>query len=322
MKRTLVLISQYLIALLFIFSGFVKCVDPTGTALKMEEYFYAFGTDFLVPFAMAFALVMCGVELLIGVLLLLNIRVKLAIWGALLMMLFYTPLTLWLAISDKVTDCGCFGDAIKLSNWGTFIKNLIIDVFLLILFLGRKTIKPRLKARYQTGGLILFTLIIGVFEWYSITRLPVIDFLPYKTGANIQEGMISPADNPPIHDFVIFTQDGQVVTDLVLDNSGINYLLVIASLEKANLKYFNEVNRIYESAITKGYGFYAVTSSLPEEYEHFREQTKASYPIYMMDGTTLKTMIRSNPGLLLLENGTIRGKWHFRSFDKALNFTY
>ncbi len=362
-SKALFLISQYLVALVFVFSGFVKCVDPTGTAIKMEEYFTAFGMDSLIPLSMTLALVMCGAELLIGVSLLLNLRVIWGIWGALALMVFYTPLTLWLALTDKVTDCGCFGDAIKLTNWQTFLKNVVLDLFVLILLLGRKQIRSGLKITYQVAGIAAFAVFVAVFEWYNVSHLPVIDFMPYKKGTHIPSRMIIPdgalqprhkitfiyekngrrkrfsSENlpdstwifvdrkdrllrkgyePPIHDFSIITPDNQDVTTQILEYPDSVYLLVISSIEKTNTKYFEQINRIAQSAWSQGYDFYALTSSLPEEHEIFRERVKASYPIYMMDETTLKTMIRSNPGLLLIKEGTVLGKWHFRDLKKVL----
>jgi uncharacterized membrane protein YphA (DoxX/SURF4 family) len=362
MKKYSKPLTRYLVAIVFIFSGFVKCVDPTGTAIKMEEYFTAFGMEFMIPFSMILSILMCGAELLVGLMLLCNLRIIWASWAALALMLFYTPLTLWLAITNKVSDCGCFGDAITLTNWQTFVKNIVLDIFVVYLFIERKKYKKTYKPSVQTAGVLTFAILVVVFEFYNLTNLPVIDFMPYKKGTNIPAGMIIPDDAPqakyknifyyekdgqkkkftadnlpddtwkfvdrkdrvirkgyesPIHDFVITNTDNMDVTQTILDDPGYNYLLVISSFKKTSQKSFEKVNRIAESAVTRGYGFYALTSSLPEEYERFREKVKASYPIYMMDETTLKTMIRSNPGLILIKNGTVIGKWHHRQFGKV-----
>lgn len=357
MKVTIRIFSRIFIAVIFIFSGFVKCVDPTGFSIKLEEYLVVFGMDFMVPLSLTLSILMCGVEMLVGFMLLLNLKIKWAIWLAVALMIFYTPLTLWLAISNKVTDCGCFGDAIVLTNWQTFIKNAVLDVFVVILVLNRNQYRDLFKPNIQIFTTIGFAVLITFFEFYNLVHLPVIDFMPYKVGANIPAGMITPAnapqavyenifyyekngerkkftvDNlpdstwkfvdrkdrliqegyePPIHDFMITTPENLDVTDQILNDPGYNYLLVISSFEKTNYSHFSDINRIYQSAISKGYGFYALTSSVPEEQEVFKEKVKASYPIYLMDETTLKTMIRSNPGLVLIKNGTIVGKWHHR----------
>jgi uncharacterized membrane protein YphA (DoxX/SURF4 family) len=362
MKKFFAPFCRYLVAVVFIFSGFVKCVDPTGTAIKMEEYFNAFGMDFMVPFSMALSIGMCGVELLVGLIILCNLKLSMGVWGALALMVFYTPLTLWLAITDKVSDCGCFGDAITLTNWQTFIKNIILDVFVVYLFIVRKKFRKAYKPKVQTAGVITFAVLVFAFEFYNLAFLPLIDFMPYKTGNNIPAGMTVPegapqpkfknifyyekdgktrkftTENlpdstwtfvdrkdrtirkgyvPPIHDFVITSTDNIDITNTVLEDPGYTYLLIVPGFEKTNRKSFEKVNRIAESALSQGHRFLAVTSALPEEYERFKEQVKASYPFYMMDEITLKTMIRSNPGLMLIKNGTIIGKWHFRQFGKV-----
>jgi len=360
MKVTIKVASKYIIAILFIFSGFVKCVDPTGTAIKMEEYLVVFGWDFLIPLSMAMSVIMCGVELLVGIMLLLNLKTKWAIWAALALMAFYTPLTLWLAISNKVSDCGCFGDALVLTNWQTFLKNLVVDVFIAILVFFQNDFKDIFKPKIQVAGVAVFAVLVFGFEFYNLTHLPLIDFMPYKIGANIQEGRIVPegapvdqykppvlyykkdgkvkkftmenypkndttwtwADTkiellskgyvPPIHDFNIVTPDGQEVTDMILSDPGYSLLVIYQSFKKASLDNIGDINRLVDLAISKGYKVYGLTSSLPEDMEAFKEKARATYPIYNMDGTTLKTMIRSNPGLMLIKGGTVMGKWHHR----------
>jgi uncharacterized membrane protein YphA (DoxX/SURF4 family) len=364
MKVTIGVISKLLIALLFIFSGFTKCVDPTGFAIKMEEYFVAFGMDFMIPFSLALSILMCGAEMLVGFMLLLNLKIKWAIWITIALMVFYTPLTLWLAITDKVTDCGCFGDAITLSNWQTFWKNLVIDIVMIGLIINWNHYKDIFKPRIQVVTAIGFALLVGGFEFFNISHLPVIDFMPYKIGVNIPAAMITPPDaakeiwdikfiyekngeqkkfnmdNLPdstwkfvkrkerriqegyvskIKDFSIRTLDDQDVTNQILSDPREVYLLVISNFKKANLKHFDEINRIAEAAVSKGYGFYGLTSSVPEEHEVFKEKVRASYPIYMMDETVLKTMIRSNPGLILIKKGTILGKWHYKHLKNVMD---
>ncbi|MFA5815277.1 MAG: BT_3928 family protein [Bacteroidales bacterium] len=357
MKVTIKIISKIIIAVVFIFSGFVKCVDPTGTAIKLEEYLVVFGMNFMIPLSLTLSILMCGAEMLVGIMLLLNLKIKWAIWLAVAFMIFYTPLTLWLAISNKVTDCGCFGDALVLTNWQTFLKNVVLDVFVVILFINRENFKDLFKPGIQAFAALGFALLVAGFEFYNLNHLPVIDFMPYKIGANIPAGMIIPDDAPqakykiifyyekdgtrqsftdknlpdstwkfvdrkdkliqkgyvpPIHDFSIITPDNLDVTNKILSDPGYNYLLVISNIEKTNLSHFDEINRIAESAVSKGYGFYALTSSVTEEHELFKEKVKASYPVYLMDETTVKTMIRSNPGLMLIKGGTIIGKWHYK----------
>jgi uncharacterized membrane protein YphA (DoxX/SURF4 family) len=363
MKEAIKIISRIIIAALFIYSGFVKCVDPTGTAIKFEEYFDVFGTNFMIPFSMAFSILMCGAEMLIGIMLLQNLKIKWAIWLAVALMAVYTPLTLWLAITNKVTDCGCFGDALVLTNMQTFLKNLAIDLILLILVFNRNHYKNPLKQPIQIYASAGMALLVFGFEFYNLSHLPVIDFMPYKVGVNIPKSMIVPEgaqqdvykmefyyekggkvqqftqDNypqddstwkfvdsksilvkkgysPPIHDFSIMASDGQDVTDLVLSEPGYTLLVLFGSFKKADLKNIGKINEVVNKAISKEYKVIGLTSSVPEEFEVFKEKAKATYPIYLMDGTTLKTMIRSNPGLILIKNGTVMGKWHHKQVGK------
>jgi len=364
MKVTIKIISKIIIAVVFIFSGFVKCVDPTGFAIKLEEYLVVFGMDFLIPLSLTLSILMCGAEMVVGVMLLLNLKIKWAIWIAVALMIFYTPLTLWLAISNKVNDCGCFGDALVLTNWQTFLKNVVLDIFIVILFLNRNHYKNRLKPVIQTAAAVGFALLVTGFEFYNLSHLPVIDFMPYKAGTNILAGMITPPNAPQtiwdskffykkngeqkkfsinnlpdstwkfvkrkdrliqkgyvprIKDFSIRTPDDQDVTNLILSDGGYSLLVIFNSLNKADLKNINGINQVVERAISKGYKVYGLTSSSPEEFESFKEKAKASYPIYNMDGTTLKTMIRSNPGLMLIKGGTIIGKWHHKQVKNIKN---
>jgi uncharacterized membrane protein YphA (DoxX/SURF4 family) len=364
MKETIKVVSKIIVAVVFIFSGFVKCVDPTGFAIKMEEYFVAFGMDFLTPLAMVLSILMCGAEMLVGIMLLLNLKIKWAIWITVALMVFYTPLTLWLAISNKVTDCGCFGDAITLTNWETFLKNAVLDVFVVVLLINRNHFKDLFKPVVQWMAAAGFAVLVTGFELYNLNHLPVIDFMPYKTGVNIPESMAVPPGAPtdeyktvlyyekngkvskftmenypkddpswkwvdtksvitkkgyvaPIHDFSILTPENQDVTDLILTDPGYSLLVVMNSLKEADLSHIVDIQRVVDQAISKGYRVYGLTSSLPEYFESFREKAKATYPIYMMDGTTLKTMIRSNPGLILIKGGTIMGKWHFKQVKNS-----
>jgi uncharacterized membrane protein YphA (DoxX/SURF4 family) len=363
MKQTIKVISRIIVAAVFIFSGFVKCVDPTGTAIKFDEYFTAFGMDFLSPLSMFFSVVMCGAEMLVGVMLLFNLKVRWGIWAATALMVIYTPLTLWLAITNKVTDCGCFGDALVLTNWQTFLKNVVLDAFIVVLIVYRKSYRDWLRPISQVVGAAVFAAVILGFEFYNLTHLPVIDFMPYKVGASIPDGMKVPPGAPtdlfkaelfyekdgkvrkftlenypandttwkwvdtksvlirkgyvpPIHDFSILTPDGEDVTDMILSDPGYSLLVIFPNVRKASLKDIDAINRVVKMAENKGYKVYGLTASVPEEFEVFRARIRATYPIYNMDGTTLKTMIRSNPGLMLIKGGVVMGKWHHRQAKK------
>ncbi len=361
MKEALRIASKIIVALVFIFSGFVKCVDPLGTAYKFEDYFIALGWDFMIPLSFAFSVIMCATELLVGIMLLLNFRVVWGAWLALALMVFFTPLTLWLAVTNAVQDCGCFGDALILTNWQTFLKNNVLLIFVVILFINRKNFGQLISPKKQIVAAGVSLLLVLGFEWYNLTHLPVIDFMPYKVGNNIPEGMTVPEGapqdqfdiilyyekdgvnkkftledyprddttwrwvdtesilikkgfEPPIHDFSIRSSgdEEQDITYEVLEDPNYVFLLISHNLQKAGRKNFDEINRIAEFAADKGYRFIALTGSAPEEYEVFREKMKTSFPFYNTDPITLKTMIRSNPGLMLMKSGTILGKWNHR----------
>jgi uncharacterized membrane protein YphA (DoxX/SURF4 family) len=357
------IISKYIVAIVFIFSGFVKCVDPLGTAYKFEDYFIALGWDIFIPLSQTLSIIMCGTELLIGLMLLLNLRVVLASWMALLLMLVFTPLTLWLAVTDKVQDCGCFGDAITMTNWETFFKNVVINLFLVILFIRRKTFVNLIRFRWQFPAAVLTALLILAFEWYNLTHLPVIDFLPYRTGQNILEGMTIPDDAPqdefqitltyrngdlvkdftlenypandtswvwvdtrsvlvkkgyvpPIHDFNMRrVVDGEEddVTYEVLEDPGFTFLVISHNVRKASISRFDRINRLAAFAEEHGHRFIMLSGSAQEDNEAFKQLVGASFIAYNTDPITLKTMIRTNPGLMLIRGGTIIDKWPHRN---------
>ncbi|MFO7615839.1 MAG: DoxX family protein [Bacteroidales bacterium] len=356
------IVSKYIVALVFIFSGFVKCVDPLGTAYKFEDYFIALGWDFFLPFSQTLSIIMCGTELLVGLMLLLNLRVVWASWLALLLMLVFTPLTLWLALTDKVQDCGCFGDAVKMTNWETFLKNIVLDVFLVILFIRRKTFANLIRFQWQFPAAVATALLVLGFEWYNLTHLPMIDFLPYRTGQNILEGMTVPEDAPqdefkitltyrkgdlvkdftlddypgndtswvwvdtksllvkkgyvpPIHDFSIrrvmdYEED---ITYEVLEDPGFSFLVISHNLRKASTRHFDRINELARFADGQGHRFIMLSGSSQEENESFKRLVGAGFEFYNTDPTTLKTVIRNNPGLVLLKGGTIIGKWPHRN---------
>ena len=212
-------ISRLIVGLIFTFSGFVKCVDPLGTAIKFGDYFGAFELDFLLPLALPAAVLMCAVELSIGLMLIFNIKVPWAAWMSVIFMAAFTPITLILAIDNPVSDCGCFGDALILTNWQTFYKNIAIDVFVIILFINRNKYKELFsKPKRIMATFVVFIAVIG-FEIFSLNRLPIIDFRPYKIGVNIPEGMTIPegAQEPVYETTLIYQKDG-VKKEFTVDN--------------------------------------------------------------------------------------------------------
>lgn len=457
--------SRVFIGLIFIFSGFVKVVDPLGTAYKFTDYFVALNLDFLSGFALTFAVLMSMAELLIGIALTFNLVPKLSTWALTLFMLMFTPLTLWLAVANPISDCGCFGDAFIMTNWETFFKNVVIDIFVVIIFINRNKYTPAYNSFFQWGLGILFAISSLVLSLYCLKNLPIIDFRPYHIGANIQEGMSIPEsekDNkdiiestfiyekngkkekftvnnipdstwtfvdvkhkvikegykPPIHDFTIepvyisgispepeqneyvnlydlefvysnndsikhfpidmlpdsswtfveiiapddlalnyslikltylnpggkeelYTIDnipssdyvfidaeyeavekdfrlnyGQDITSNVLESDNYVFLLIMTQVENANTKNIKRLNDIAAFCKEKSYDFYCLTSSGEDKIKEFINNNNVNYNFYNTDPITLKTIIRSNPGLLLLKKGTILNKWSHKNLPE------
>lgn len=361
--KSLIVICRYLLAFLFIFSGFVKGVDPLGSAYKFADYFRAFNMDFLEPTAIILSFILCTAELAVGLLLLFGIKLRIAVWGAFLFMVVFTPLTFVLAIFNPVHDCGCFGDAVKLSNWATFYKNLVFLAASLVLLIGRSTLPRRFVKIKETSLFILTILIAFVPSYIGYTRLPIIDFRPYKIGVNIPDAMkvpegspvdvykttlfyekdgivkefnennipwqdstwkfvdskpvlISKGFTPSIESFSITESNGREVSDSILA-SDYFFLLVAHRIDKADQKSAYKLNEIYIKAKEKGYGFACVTASTSADIDTYTSKTGTLFPFLNADETLLKTMIRANPGLILLSKGTVIGQWHYNHLPKS-----
>ena len=339
------------------FSGFVKAVDPLGTYYKIQDYLAAFGMQQLLPDIMPLlmSVLLAVLEFAVGMHLLLGIKRRFTTRLALLIMLVMTPLTLYLALTNPISDCGCFGDALVLTNWQTFGKNVVLLTCAIVLM-----ITPWAMVRFLTKKMewtlsnycIVFALALA---GYCLATLPIIDFRPYKIGNNIREGMEIPegakptifdtrfimekdgvkqtftVDNypdstwtfvsaetvvvekgyePPIHDFVMESlETGEDITDEVLDDPGYTFLLIAHRTEEADEGNIDLINELYEYCQENGYKFYALSSSSAEAIELWRDRTGAEYPFCIMDDITLKTMVRSNPGLMLIKGGVILNKW-------------
>ena len=346
-----------MLAALFIFSGFVKAVDPLGSFYKIQDYLTAFGIISWFPayLPLLFAIVLSSAEFCVGVSFFFGVRRKIASTLALLLMGVMTPLTLYLALANPVSDCGCFGDAWVLTNWQTFGKNIVLLVAAIAVFRDRKLMFRFVTLKIEWMVSLYTLLFVFALSFYCLEYLPVLDFRPYKIGTNIKAGMEIPEgakpsvfesrfvlekdgrrqeftlDNypdstwtfvetrtvlkekgyePPIHDFsMISLGTGEDITDSVLSDKGYAFLLVAHRIEEADDSNIDLINEIYDYSAEHGYGFYALTSSPDEEIGMWRERTGAEYPFCQMDDITLKTIIRSNPGLLLIKDGTILNKW-------------
>lgn len=348
--------SRVFVGLVFIFSGFVKGVDPLGTAYRIEDYFIAYQTDWAIPLALLLSILLCTFEFSLGVLLLFKVRMKLTSWLLLLIMLFFTVVTFFDALYNPVPDCGCFGDALKMTNWQTFGKNILLMVFTLIIFVDRKQNK-------QFWGNVPEITIAGItalgFVWFSLwnyNNLPLIDFLPWKTGKRVivenpqpvkiyltfensktgeKKEYLSPnypyadslwltqwkytsqrVEDPnqlPGIDLAVFDETGNVITDQFLANPDFQFIVVSYDLAIVKPGSFDKISDLYPKIDSLGYSMIGLTATLPEEFEKYKSLVGESLQFYSADDVALKMMIRSNPGLLLLRNGQIIGKWHYRN---------
>lgn len=348
---------RFLLGITFIFSGFVKAVDPLGSFYKMQDYLTAFGVISWFPsyLPLFIGIILSAVEFSVGVFLFLGIRKNTASILALLLMGVMTPLTLYLALANPVSDCGCFGDALVLTNWQTFGKNIVLLIAAISVFKWKELLIRFITAKLEWMVSTYTFLFVFVLSFYCLGHLPILDFRPYKIGTNIREAMEIPEGakpsvfesrfimekngkreeftlenypdstwkyietrtilkekgyEPPIHDFSMQSlKTGEDVTDSVLMDKGYTFLLITPRIENADDSNIDLINEIYDYSVEHGYGFYALTSSPDSEIELWRDKTGAEYPFCQMDDITLKTIIRSNPGLMLIKDGTILNKW-------------
>ena len=350
-------VCRFVLAVVFIFSGFVKAIDPLGTQYKIQDYLDAFGWTGVFPEFVPFvASALLGMlEFCLGVYLFFGIRRIIAPRAVVAMMAVMTPLTFWLAWDHPVSDCGCFGDALVLTNWETFGKNVVLLAMSLVVLKWRRRLFPLATTRFDWLIALYGFLYILCMTVYCYRHLPVFDFRPYYVGANIQQGMSIPEGEeptefetrfvlqkdgvekeftlenypdstwtfvdsktvvkkqgyePPIHDFsMIRYDDGEDITEQVLADEGYTFLLVAHQLGQANQSRMDLINELYDYCLEYGYAFYCLTSSSDEDILKWQEDTGAEYPFCLMDNITLKTMVRFNPGLMLLKKGTVVGKW-------------
>lgn len=379
-SRILSIVSRILVGLVFTFSGFVKAIDPLGTTYKFVDYFNAFSMTWLEPAALPLSFALSGFEFLIGICLLLFIQNRWANLSALFFMVFFTPLTLWLALTNPVHDCGCFGDAIILTNWQTFYKNIILSILIIISFFNRNSFITWMKPKAEWLITAIIAICITSFAWYNYQHLPLLDFRPYKIGTHIPDKMMMPEGatvnvyeqyftlidtltdkrisiesnlymndstywekkttwkfvsssepklvkegyQPPIRDFSIVSPAGEDVTQSVLSDTGYYFILIAYDIKKSNLNYIHEIDILYNQVITDNHKFICLTSTTINELEQFRTRYDVKFNFYFTDPITLKTIIRANPGLILLHNGTILGKWNSKDIPdyKKINEKY
>lgn len=308
--KVLVQISRILVGALFIFSGFVKLVDPIGSQYKFQEYFSesVLNMEFLIPYALLFAIFLIVAEILLGVMILIGYKPKFTVWSLLIITLIFLFLTWYSAYYNKVTDCGCFGDAIKLTPWETFYKNVILIVLIIVLLIKVELIKPIFKGKIPK---IITFLSLGVFLFivqHVLTHLPIVDFRAYAIGKNIIEGMKYPKDGsiPPVHDFMLEDAQADLAPELLKKEKVM--LVIIYNLDKTDTNGFPAVKEIAIEAKKKGYTVYGVSASFSDDLILVKEKYNLPFDFLFCDETTLKTIIRANPGVIILNKGTVTQK--------------
>lgn len=361
-------ICRYVISAVFVFSGFVKIIDPLGSFYKLQDYAEAFSLLWVPNWVLMFAgIALAGVEFTIGLFLFFGVRRDTSTVLSLLLMLVMTPLTLILALTDPISDCGCFGDALVLTNWQTFGKNIVLLSFAIWSYRYRKLIIPLFTEKTNwivSLYTVIYVIALGI---YSYRYLPLIDFRPYKVGVNILESMNIPDGEkepeyetlflmekegkkelfdinnypdstwtfveaktklikegyvPAIQNFFMLDMNTREdITDSFLRKEGYAFILVAHKIDLADDSNIDLINEIYDYSMEYGYPFVCLTSSLQEEIEDWSDRTGAEYPFYLADDITLKTIIRSNPGLMLLKNGVIMNKWDHHSLPDEYMLT-
>ena len=369
MKKFLISFSRYFVGILFIFSGLIKANDPLGFGYKLQEYFEVFHIPFLHDYATAIAILICTLEIVLGAMLLLGFFARKVAFGLVVLILFFTFLTFYSAFFKVVTSCGCFGDAIPLTPWQSFSKDLILLFFILIIFLNRKSITPVIIPESAQRVIIGIVLIFSLgFSLYTYNYLPILDFLPYKKGNNLPALMVMPPGADPdiyeitytlknkgtgetktmsdkeylkteiwkdtnweifgdsesklikkgydvkIKDLTISDSQGTDYTKEIIENPYYNLIIVAYDLDKTNKTAIGDLNAIAMNA-AENYNIRTVllTSASALGAEQFSKKNKLIMEIFYADAVPLKSMVRANPGLILLKNGTVVNKWHFHS---------
>ena len=314
MRKVGVNISRLILAAVLVFSGFIKAVDPLGTQYKIADYLQVLHLGKYVPDAITLgsSVIQSAIEFGLGICLLFAMHRRFVSKLTLLMMAIMTPLTLWLALTNPISDCGCFGDAVVLTNWQTFWKNVVLLAAALVIWKWPLDM-IRFVSRNIQWIIINYSaaFIIALSAW-SLYDLPYFDFRPYNIGTDLRGGwtkMMEGEESPYSEFFMEETRNGEDITDSLLNHKGYLFLLVATHLENADDSQLDLINQIYEYAEDEKYPFYCLTASGKAGIKYWIENTGAEYPYCQTDDITLKTIIRSNPGLLLLKDGVIIRKW-------------
>ena len=303
---------RVLVGVVFMFSGTVKAVDPVGTQIKLTDYMGALGMNITLPDStlLIMACILAGMELLLGIYMTMGAYIRGTSLLLSLFLLVMTPFTLYLALANPVEDCGCFGDAVKLSNWQTFWKNVFLLALTLYVFIRRRLSVPFAHEKIQWVLTLVSMILIIKFMVSNIKYLPAIDFRPYKTGTDLRRGVLQ-GENPGMADFFIMDSNLDDVTSDILNEPGYTFLVVSPHLESANERNIDLIDDIYDYCRRWGYGMYGLTSSGSGAVHEWTENTGAEYGFLHCDEIPLETMVRSNPGLVLLHDGVLVNKWSY-----------
>ena len=365
--KALALLARFLIGFTFLFSGFVKAVDPLGTVYKIQDYLQAFSWNFFEEYAALLAIMLFTFEMLLGFSHLFGFHQKRTARWTVMFIFAMTLLTLVVALTNPVKDCGCFGDALKLTNWQTFEKNVILLILSLILWLYRGELYHTFGNRTTPATFILSILVPLFIAGYNYRHLPFIDFRPYKVGSHLLSQMSVPEDaaqdeymvkfimekdgrrqvfnedeyptdtawhyvdrkeilvkqgyRAPIQDFAILHPQWGDITEQVLSDSNYVFLLSMPQIEKADCRYMKDVQALQDYAEKHQYPFYILTASLSSRQENLAYEYDLRAPFCQVDEIALKTMVRSNPGLVLLKNGVVYDKWSAIDVSNFIRYT-
>ena len=316
--KLIVHLSRIFVGAMFVFSGFVKLVDPIGSQYKFEEYFgeSVLNLEFLIPYALPFSIVLIIVEIMLGVSLLLGYKPKSTIWSLLGITTLFLFLTWYSAYYNKVTDCGCFGDAIKLTPWETFWKNVILIGLILLLLIRVQNVKEIFPKKLNAFLILVALVSFSYTTYYVLNHLPIIDFRAYAVGKNIKEGMKYPEDGsvPPVHDFMLEDTQNDLAPEILAMDKVL--LVIVYNASKSYDKGFVEIKKVTDKAIQKGYNVYGVSASFEDDLILIQNHYDLPFNFLFCDETTLKTMIRANPGVMTLSKGTVTGKWNWNDIDE------
>lgn len=362
--------ARLFFAAVFIVSGFVKAVDPLGSVYKFQDFFVAFGVEWLFPAALPLAGFLSILEFAVGCAFLFGLTNRFFTSAGLAMMAVFVPATIYIAIVNPVPHCGCFGDAIVISNQATAIKNILLLVAAVVVFLNKDRIQPVFPPKAGTFVLLAAIMLLSGLSVYGYQYLPIIDFRPWKVGSNIAEQLQSPPDesgaiylvfenrktgerrvypaddypwddpewadlwayrtrkekttaprdDSPLANFDIMDESGSDRTESIIGGPGYLYLVVAYDLKTTNTRAFDrKLAMLAKKANAHGHNFIVLTASPWDDIKTFTKQQAAGYPVFQSDERALKTIIRSNPGLVLMKDGMVLEKWPhpaIPSFDR------